>query len=663
MLKQKPFILSLILIVVVFIFYGNSIQNDYALDDKMVIYKNEYTQQGIAGIGKILTTDMMAGMFGDDSQIVQGGRYRPLSMVSFAIEQEIFHGNPHISHFINVLFYALSVLVLFRVLQRLFPKDKDKIWAIPFVASLLFATHPIHTEIVANIKGRDEIFAFLGALIAFYYAIRYVEKPRPLYLLWVFIAMFLALMSKEIALSFIFVIPFSLWFFKRTNHKQNFYIGISLLVAGITYVIIRVSVLGQLMGEASQQLMNNPFLHADFSEKYATIFMTLGMYLKLLIFPHPLTWDYYPYHIQLVQWSDWRAIFPLLIYLTLGVIALLGLKKRQIVSWAIWVYFASLVMTSNLFINIGAFMSERFMYFPSLSFAIIVAFGVLYLLSKGKKIVMITKILLFVVFSLYAVKTISRNRVWKSSYTLFQHDVNISKNSAKGNSSWGSELYAEAEKIQDTAVKNALLRKAEPYFQKAVEIHPNYVEPLVRLGNIQYIVYGNVREMMSYYIRVLEISPENTDVWGNTYGVLSQNVDMPEFEIKTWKRIEEINPNHIEVYRELGNLYLNRMYRTDSALFYLKKAEALNPNDIQTLKMLGFVYGSMNRPEKAREYFLRLVEINPNDAESLKYIGISYGIEGKHEKAVEYLKKSLQLNPNDEQAKTNLQIAQKMLEN
>ena len=106
MIKKNRFLLPLILVLFVVGLYVNTISHEYALDDKMVIENNEYTQQGIKGIKKILTTDMMAGMFGEGAQIVQGGRYRPLSMISFAIEQSLFGGNPHISHVLNILFYA-----------------------------------------------------------------------------------------------------------------------------------------------------------------------------------------------------------------------------------------------------------------------------------------------------------------------------------------------------------------------------------------------------------------------------------------------------------------------------------------------------------------------------------------------------------------------------
>ena len=660
-MKQKH-LPWLILIILSFGLYVNTIPHEFALDDKMVILKNAYTQKGIDGIGDILSHDMMAGMFGDDASIVQGGRYRPLSMISFAIGQSLFDGNPHVMHFFNVLFYVLSVLLLYKILLRFFPPDENKhpLLNLAFLASLLYAAHPIHTEIVANIKGRDEIFAFLGAFAALWFAIRYAETKKPLHLLWIFLVFFLGLMSKEVAFTFLFVIPFSLWFFRIAKKREVWISLLPALAASVIYLIVRVSVLGQLMGEPSGQLMNNPFLEADMGEKYATIFYTLLLYLKLLIFPHPLTWDYYPYHIELMNWGNWQVLLSLLIYIALGVLAIIGLKKRRLYAWAIWFYIATLSITSNLVINIGAFMSERFMFIPSLAFSVMLAFVLLKLLKlkNGKQVLTVA---LLLIMALYSVKVISRNTVWKDSFTLFKHDVKISENSAKGNSSYASELYARAEN-KKPEIRDSMMREAIPYFKKAMEIHPSYIEPMVRMANIRYIVFGDVEGMMDYYIRVLKIAPENTDAWGNMYGVLTQNVDRPVYEINIWKQVTDINPNHPEAWKAMGDLYLNKRYKPDSALMMLEKAENLAPNDPEVLRLSGFAWGTKNRPVKARRCFGRLLKVKPRDAQALKFIGISYGIEGNHQKAIEYLERSLEINPNDEQAKNNLRIARQMLE-
>src|SRR5690348_7563981 len=97
----------IILMVVGFLFYANSIPNQFALDDGIVIIKNDYVQDGFKGIGKILSTDAYDSYYKHmhASQMLAGGRYRPLSIVVFAIEHQFFGESWPVRHFINVLFY------------------------------------------------------------------------------------------------------------------------------------------------------------------------------------------------------------------------------------------------------------------------------------------------------------------------------------------------------------------------------------------------------------------------------------------------------------------------------------------------------------------------------------------------------------------------------
>ena len=83
---------AIILTILGFLFYANSFNNEYAFDDGIVILKNEYVQQGFSGIPKILTRDAYDSFYRQQnaSQQFSGGRYRPLSIVTFAIEQQFF---------------------------------------------------------------------------------------------------------------------------------------------------------------------------------------------------------------------------------------------------------------------------------------------------------------------------------------------------------------------------------------------------------------------------------------------------------------------------------------------------------------------------------------------------------------------------------------------
>ena len=81
----------------------------------------------------------------------------------FALEIQLFGKDAYKQqHFMNILYYALTVLLLYLLLIKIFRKYHP---AFPLIVTLLYLAHPLHTEVVANIKSRDEIFAFLFGLV------------------------------------------------------------------------------------------------------------------------------------------------------------------------------------------------------------------------------------------------------------------------------------------------------------------------------------------------------------------------------------------------------------------------------------------------------------------------------------------------------------------
>jgi hypothetical protein len=136
-----------------------------------VFYQTSQSQakKGFAGIKDLATRDFFDGIYGDQNMALSGGRYRPLSLVMFAVEYEFFGANPAVGHFLNVFFFALTVVLFFVLTRRWLanlPNFAPSALVAATVAALLFAAQPIHTEVVANIKGRDEIMAMLMMLLS-----------------------------------------------------------------------------------------------------------------------------------------------------------------------------------------------------------------------------------------------------------------------------------------------------------------------------------------------------------------------------------------------------------------------------------------------------------------------------------------------------------------
>ncbi len=489
--------------------YLSTITFEYVLDDKIVFTENSFVKEGFGGTWNILSKDSFYGYFNEQKNLVAGGRYRPLSIVSFAWEYGIFGQKKGVSHFINALFYGLSCLLIFRVLALLFYEhEKRANWyfSIPFIAAILFALHPVHTEVVANVKGRDEIMALIGAMSAIYFSYRYLQKGTIINLVLSALCFFLGALSKENTLTFILIIPFTLWYFSKAPMKKIAIAFLPILLTTIGYLVMRYSIIGPGSTKEVNDLMNNPFVGMNTSERFATIFYTLWEYLRLSIFPHPLTHDYYPYHIPKSTFSDPIPILSLITYVGMGIVGVLGFIKKSVPSYCIWFYLFTLFITSNILFPIGTFMNERFIYMSSLGFCIFLAWLLGYYLPQKTKSI-IPKILLGIICLGFGIKTLLRVPDWKDRNSLNRSAIKVSPNSARANLFMGTAIFeTQYLKSEDREEKQLLLKQVAMHIDKAIEIHPQYGSALTMDAGVEteeYRFHKDLDKLLREFERIL----------------------------------------------------------------------------------------------------------------------------------------------------------------
>ncbi len=651
----KKRLCCLLIFLFSFVLYFNTINHDYAQDDAIVITGNMYTKQGLGGIDELLKYDTFKGFFQKEGKdkLVAGGRYRPFTLIMFAIEWHFFKTpkkNPDgtlkkdgdgntiyttstIGHIFNIIFYGLTGIVLYLLLLQLLLPGKSKIFAygVAFMTTMLFMAHPIHTEVVANIKGRDEIIALLGSLTAAYWTIRAYYEKKPLLYYGAVLVFLMALLSKENTITFLAIVPLMFYFFTKAKASEIFKYSVPLLVATIVFLGIRGMILGWSLGEPPAELMNNPFLKVEGdkwvaftgAEKLATIFYTLGKYIQLLIFPHPLTHDYYPRHVDIMQWSNWQPIGSLFLYLGILFYAIKGFKKKDPISFGILYFLITLSIVSNIVFAVGTNMSERFMFMPSVGFCFVIAVLSL-LFSKrmaGGKLMTFNQLnpaiaIMAIVALLFTIKTITRNPVWKDDFTLFTTDIKTSANSAKLNNAVGGELIRVYHGEENEALKNQKLMEAAQHLEKALSIHPTYMNSLLQLGNC-YNYLKQYEKSISYYNKILARNPDH----------------------------ENAKNNLVFTYRDAGKYYGEQKGDVPTAIKFLEKAYELLPNDYETLRLLGVAYGSLKQNDVAIDYFNRALNIQPNSADILWNLSIAYFYSGDEAKAAEFRQKALQIDP------------------
>lgn len=630
----------LILFVVGFGLYANTLTHDYALDDAIVITKNEFTRQGIKGIPEILTHDSFTGFFGEQKDLVTGGRYRPLSMVMFAIEYELFGLNPFIGHLINVLLYCLLGCVLFQLLLKFAMQSfQNQRLAVlfAFISSLFFIAHPVHTEVVANIKGRDEILALLLGLFTLHLTLKSIEKKAFYMVLCASLLYFLALLSKENAAVFLIIIPITIYLFGYYDIRKSVIHSLPLFLVFIIYIILRVDILGEL-ADTSNELMNNPFAGALPREKAGTILFTLGYYLRLLIFPHPLTYDYYPFHIELTNLFSAIPIIVFFVYIALFVVLFVTLKKGNFLSYGLLWYILPLIPISNIFFPIGVFMGERFVFFSSVGYCLILGlFFSKYLYDKWvrQKEALIIAI---IILALYGFKTVDRNQAWKDDFTLFTTDVKTSQNSAKANTTAGGAIYEKALNIEDSQEKRVMLHESKHYLQKAIRIYPGYVDAQLLLGNVQWELFYRFDSVWPHYSVILKKSPGHNETLDNMKAMATQ-LDGPKRKINILRKLHQYRPTSYDINYMLGSTFGKGLQMLDSARHYLQQAVDINPKP-EALKDLGVAYGMSGEPGKAIQWFEEALAKDTTDRQLYINLGVSYRQLGNLEKAQEYFRKA-----------------------
>ncbi|MBI5218287.1 MAG: hypothetical protein HY958_05085 [Bacteroidia bacterium] len=649
-----------VIFILTFVLYGNTLMNDYALDDAIVITQNQFTKKGIDGIKDIFNYDTFIGFWMSsnpgktaeqiqkEKKLVAGGRYRPMSLATFAIEWEFFRNSPGLSHFINILLYALTGILLYIVLSKLLARYETKHWyfSLPFFSSLLFIAHPIHTEVIANIKGRDEIMTFLGALAAMYFTLKYLETDKKINLLYSSVSLFLGLMSKENAITFLAVIPLAIYFFTDHSFKKSFITLIPLFVASLVFLIIRQKILGSFSAPVARELMNNPFLYMTGGQQLATIIYTLGIYVKLLFLPHPLTFDYYPYQIPIMNWSDIQTIIAFLVYVAIGIYALVGFSRKSIISFSLIFYLATISVVSNILFPVGTFMNERFIYISSLGFCIIIVYLVIakipMFMKKEKAATSLIAILLFIILFSYSIKTISRNFDWKNDFTLFTNDVKVSSNSAKSNCSAGGKLIEEAIKPGNEAMRKEYLELALQYLKKSVEIHPPYSDALLLLGNAYYEYNKDYDNTLAAYKKILVQNPNYDRVFTNLDIIFAKN-DNVDYKIKVWEDLYQLNQDRFEINYNLGQLYGRYKNDMSKAIPFLEKAVQKKPSNVAASKDLGVAYGMIKEFKKSAEVLEKAASLDANDDQIFYNLYITYMQLNQKDKADVCLKKAEQI--------------------
>ncbi len=595
----------LCLFIVSFGLYSNSLKNEYSLDDNIAIYTNKYVLAGFDKIDKIFTTPFYYGSLGEkgDNQI-----YRPIVTLSFAADIALFGNKPFfVHHFINVVLFSISVVLIFLTILK-FARSNTIVFA--FLTAFFFAIHPIHTEVVANIKSRDEIFSLLfGLLIPLYVILHYLENKKKVLLYIATLSYAVGLFSKENTVTFIVLFPLLIFLFTNTKKAEAFKIIFPLFLILIIYLVIHYLVLAKFPINDNTIVMNILFGAKTIESYCATALVGMLIYLKLLIFPSPLIWDYSFNHVPLTDFTDSLVLTSLLIHIGLIILFFFSLRKNPFVSFCIAFYFITISINSNLIITTGAFLGERFLYTPSL--AVCMALSSIILTDWRFPIIQKAKpILIIIIVILSSNKIITRNKEWKDTLTIALADIDKAPGSLKIQGTLASSFSKLTPQITEENDRVAIYHKMIDCYNKMNSVYPYMSDTWLSLGS----TYANLKkynQAIECFNKAEHLDPENYKLYkyraemnlilGSMESALSDLLKYSKY------RNDDDTSNY-----NLGWLYY-RKKELDKAAPLLTKASNNNLFQKNSYSMLSDIYEQKKDLQHALLYYTKLMEIAPSE--------------------------------------------------
>ncbi len=628
-------------------FYANTIKNHYALDDYLVVENNESVDKGFSGIPEILTsryTNERSNSFG----------YRPVAQISFAIEKqftgELAYGS-NISHLINVLLYLFAVMLLYKLLLRLLKNYNP--W-IPFLITVFFLAHPMHTEVVASLKNREILFEFIFSILAISSLVTWAETEKAKGLILGLVYYLLALLSKETAIAQLAIFPLVLFFFTPAKPRQIK----TVIIFGVVVLIAAVLVPRMLLPEMNRnfRLMENPlFVEENFFVRMATALYILLYYVKLLLIPFPMRY-YYGYNmIPLTNWADPLVWLSLVFHLFLLYWAIKGFMKKSVLSFFILFYFVNIAMYSNIVFPVPGIVGERFLFFSSISFAALLAFAIgkisrlnVRMPSTSKSTLALIILIGMVIVVPYGYLTINRNSEWRSQLTLTRADIRKLSNSVKANDLYANELMKQ--------VNAELSKPVNPY---------KFILPLIERATI-------------HYKQALTIDSTHWSSWNNL-GLISSKIHASQSMLRSnslynkgdsLKAREEFESGEKEFYRAIDlfkkalkfkpdfdaalfniGYAFDQLQLTDSSIFYYRKSIEISPEAVNTRSRLANALFQHGQLEEAIRENMKITEIDPISELPYVNLGNYYYINGDTAEAMRYFAISFEKMPRPEVAK------------
>ena len=394
---------------------ASALTNGFTLDDVPIIANNDRVHS-LHGLFSLFSQTYWPPSEG-------ASLYRPLTMALFALQWVAGNGSPAVFHLTSALLYSGACVSFYLLAVEVIPA------AAALAVAAIFAVHPVHVEVFANVVGQSEISVAIVLFLATRYYIR-SRRARTYHArdaVVIALVFFLGCMFKENAI----ILPGLLLAAELTLVDSPFRdrlkslapTFILLAIAGISFVVLRTAVIGRLAGAGQNGLLSI----ASGDVRVYTALSVIPEWMRLLAWPAALSADYSYRRLDVSTSFEPTMLIAIFSIAAVIALAMRARHRRDGFTFGVAWMVVSLALPSNLLIVTGFMLAERALFLASAGFLICIGAAGAYLwyldsLRQGM-VRRVLEIFCIVFLGAGALRSFTRAPVWKDNDTLFRQTV------------------------------------------------------------------------------------------------------------------------------------------------------------------------------------------------------------------------------------------------
>ncbi|MGA2780977.1 MAG: tetratricopeptide repeat protein [Smithella sp.] len=627
--KKYTYFIIIFLIVTSCAAFGRIASNDFInFDDNKYITENNNIQSGI-------NPESIKWAFTSLDVFY----WHPLTWLSHMFDWSLFGANASGHHLVSLLLHIGAVIFLFLFLN----KTTNNIWPSAFAAAF-FALHPLRVESVAWAAERKDVLSMFFGMVCLYAYAFYAENLKLSRYFLSLILFALALMSKPMMVTLPFILmlldywPLGRWQKAMDESaRKKFNSARGLIWEKIPFILLTIaSSIVTFQGQNKEGAVT-PIEALPFLKRGINAIISYIAYLEKTFWPVDLA-VFYPYENSLTLW---KVIIPGLILMLITVIVIYYIKKLPFLFVGWFWYLGTMIPLIGLIQAGSQAMADRHTYLPSVGIAIMLSWGILYLVkseSIRRKILLPASI---AVLAILAVLTWRQCGYWKNSIKLWNHALSVTKNNYIAHVGLGIALFNEGKVKEAIDHYNKVIMM--PY--QILTFNDDYLYSFY--GTIYsnrgkaYTELGLYQFAFEDYNKSIRLNPKNAGLYDNR-GLTYYKLDQHQRAIEDFNEAIRLKPDYANYYNDRGNSY-NKLSQHQRALDDYTKAIHLKPDYADAYNNRGTTYGKLSQYQRAIEDFNKAIYIKQDYADAYNNRGITYFRQGNNKNGCHDIQKACKL--------------------